>query len=110
MLTERGSSFGYNNLVVDMRGLEVMKENNYPVIMDCTHAVQQPGGLGNKSGGDRKFAPLLARAAVTVGIAAVFMEVHDNPIVAPSDGPNMIYLSDFENVLISLLKIDKVVK
>lgn len=110
MQTERGTTFGYNNLVVDMRGLDIMKQNKYPVIMDCTHAVQQPGGLGDKSGGDRYYAPILGRAAVAVGIAGVFMEVHDNPDCALSDGPNQIKLSDFKGVMEKLLEIDKVVK
>lgn len=109
MLTERGTTFGYNNLVVDMRSLEVMKEYA-PVIMDCTHAVQHPGGLGGSSGGDSKFAPVIAKAATAVGIAGVFMEVHPNPEESPSDGPNMIKLSDFKEVLEKLLEIDEVVK
>lgn len=108
--TERGTTFGYNNLVVDMRGLDIMKQNRYPVIMDCTHAVQQPGGKGDSSGGDRYFAPILARAATAVGIAGVFMEVHNDPDNAKSDGPNQIKLSDFRGVVEKLLEIDKVVK
>lgn len=108
--TERGTTFGYNNLVVDMRALDIMKKNDYPVIMDCTHAVQQPGGMGSKSGGDRYYAPIIARAATAVGIAGVFMEVHDNPDCAMSDGPNQIKLSDFKSVIEKLLEIDKVVK
>jgi len=110
LLTERGTTFGYNNLVVDMRSLEIMKSFGYPVIMDCTHAVQSPGGMGTKSGGDRRFAPVLARAAVGVGIAGVFMEVHDDPDNAFSDGPNMIPLSEVEELLKRLLAIDEATK
>lgn len=108
--TERGTTFGYNNLVVDMRSLEIMKENESPIIMDCTHAVQHPGGKGGSSGGDSRFAPVIAKAAVAVGIAGVFMEVHPDPMSSPSDGPNMIRLDNFENVLRDLLRIDGAVK
>ena len=108
--TERGTTFGYNNLVVDMRGLEIMKENESPIIMDCTHAVQHPGGKGGSSGGDSRFAPVIAKAAVAVGIAGVFMEVHPDPLSSPSDGANMIRLDNFEKVLKQLLAIDEVVK
>jgi len=110
LLTERGASFGYNNLVTDMRGLPVMAETGYPVVMDATHAVQQPGGQGTSSGGDRRMAPVLARAAVAVGIAAVFMETHQDPDRAPSDGPNMIRLKDMPAILGTLQEIDRIAK
>ncbi len=110
-LTERGSSFGYNTLVVDMRGLPQMaKATGCPVIMDATHAVQQPGGLGGTSGGQREFAPVLARAAVAVGVAGVFIETHDNPDKALSDGPNMIAIKDMPKVIRELILYDKVTK
>jgi 2-dehydro-3-deoxyphosphooctonate aldolase (KDO 8-P synthase) len=103
MLCERGYSHGYNNLVVDMRSLPIMASTGYPVVFDCTHSVQQPGGLGDKSGGDRKMVPFLSRAAVATGcVSAVFIETHENPDKAPSDGPNMIPLRDLR-VLISQL-------
>ena len=111
LLTERGASFGYNNLVSDMRSLEIMKqENGYPVIFDATHSVQSPGGLGTSSGGDRRFVSTLAKAAVSVGIAGVFMETHDDPDNAPSDGPNMVPINDLENLLFKLIQIDNIVK
>jgi 2-dehydro-3-deoxyphosphooctonate aldolase (KDO 8-P synthase) len=110
LLTERGASFGYNTLITDMRGLPIMAETGYPIVMDATHAVQQPGGQGSSSGGDRRFAPVLARAAVAVGIAAVFMETHQDPDHAPSDGPNMIRLKDMPGVLQTLQEIDRVAK
>jgi 2-dehydro-3-deoxyphosphooctonate aldolase (KDO 8-P synthase) len=110
LLTERGASFGYNTLVTDMRGLPIMAETGYPVVMDATHAVQQPGGQGTSSGGDRRFAPVLARAAVAVGIAAVFMETHQDPDHAPSDGPNMIRLKDMPAILQTLQEIDRIAK
>src|ERR1700735_2533848 len=94
LLTERGVSFGYNTLVNDMRALPIMAETGHPIIFDATHSVQQPGGLGDRSGGDRRFVPILARAAVAVGVAGVFMETHENPDCAPSDGPNMVPLKD----------------
>ena len=109
MLTERGTTFGYNNLVVDMRSLEVMKEYA-PVIMDCTHAVQYPGGQGGSSGGDRRFASVIAYAATAVSIAGLFMEVHPDPDNAPSDGSNMIKLKDFPKIIEQILEIDGVVK
>lgn len=110
-LTERGSSFGYNTLVTDMRSLPQMAKNTgCPVIFDATHSVQQPGGLGGTSGGQREFAPVLARAAVAVGVAAVFIETHDNPEKALSDGPNMIYLKDMKRVLSELMAYDKITK
>lgn len=109
MLTERGTTFGYHNLVVDFRSLNIMKEYS-KVIFDATHSVQSPGGLNGKSGGDRHFAPLLAYAATAVGVNGIFMEVHDDPDNAPSDGPNMIKLSDFENVLENIINYNEVTK
>ena len=102
MLTERGTSFGYNNLVVDMAGLEVMKDYDVPICFDCTHSVQRPGGSGNVSGGDRRFAPVLARAAYAVGIDCLFAEVHNDPDNAPSDGPNMLTFEMFDEMLENL--------
>jgi 2-dehydro-3-deoxyphosphooctonate aldolase (KDO 8-P synthase) len=105
LLTERGTSFGYNTLVVDFRSLPQMRELGYPVIFDATHSVQMPGGQGDKSGGQRQFVPYLARAAAAIGIDALFMEVHENPEVAMSDGPNMVPLANLEEILESILKI-----
>ncbi|MBS0240239.1 MAG: 3-deoxy-8-phosphooctulonate synthase [Proteobacteria bacterium] len=110
LVTERGSSFGYNTLVVDMRALPQMAETGAPVIFDATHAVQQPGGQGTSSGGDRRFVPVLARAAVAVGVAGLFIETHQDPDKAPSDGPNMVALKDFAGLISELQAIDKVVK
>jgi 2-dehydro-3-deoxyphosphooctonate aldolase (KDO 8-P synthase) len=110
LLTERGASFGYNTLVTDMRGLPIMAETGYPVVMDATHSVQQPGGQGTSTGGDRRFAPVMARAAAAVGIAAVFMETHQDPDRAPSDGPNMIRLKDMPAILQTLQEIDRIAK
>ena len=111
LLTERGASFGYNNLVSDMRSLEIMKnEIRFPVIFDATHSVQAPGGLGGSSGGDRKFVPVLSRAAVAVGVAGVFMETHEDPDNAPSDGPNMVKIEDMAALLKKLIEIDNIVK
>lgn len=110
LLTERGASFGYNTLVSDMRALPIMARTGTPVVFDATHSVQQPGGQGTTSGGQREFVPTLARAAVAVGIAAVFLETHENPDSAPSDGPNMIPLSEFEPLIRSLLAIDTLIK
>ena len=110
ILTERGASFGYNNLVVDMRSLPRMKETGYPVVFDATHSVQLPGGQGNKSGGEREYVPHLTRAACGVGIDALFMEVHDNPDVAKSDSSTMIPLEKLEGILKQALAIDEVVK
>lgn len=110
MLCERGTTFGYNNLVADMRGLPTMARTGWPVVMDATHAVAQPGGLGGSSGGQREFAPVLARAAVSLGIAAVFMETHEDPDNAPSDGPNMVYLDQMPAVLASLMAFDALAK
>jgi 2-dehydro-3-deoxyphosphooctonate aldolase (KDO 8-P synthase) len=111
LITERGTSFGYNTLISDMRSIDVMKEEiSYPIIFDATHSVQSPGGNGEKSGGDRRFVPTLAKAAVSAGIAGIFMETHDNPDKAPSDGPNMINISDLEALVKKLLEIDNIVK
>jgi 2-dehydro-3-deoxyphosphooctonate aldolase (KDO 8-P synthase) len=110
LLTERGASFGYNTLVTDMRGLPIMAQTGYPVIIDATHAVQQPGGQGTSTGGDRRFAPVIARAAVAVGVAGVFMETHQDPDKAPSDGPNMIHLKDMAGILTTLQQVDNVAK
>jgi 2-dehydro-3-deoxyphosphooctonate aldolase (KDO 8-P synthase) len=110
LITERGVSFGYNTLVTDMRSLPIMAKTGYPVVMDATHAVQQPGGQGTSSGGDRAFAPVIARAAVAVGVAAVFMETHPDPDNAPSDGPNMIYLKEMPGILALLKSFDQVAK
>lgn len=110
LLTERGTSFGYNTLVADMRSLPIMARTGYPVIMDATHAVQQPGGLGSSSGGQREFAPVMARAAVSLGIAGVFIETHQDPDHAPSDGPNMIRLDEMPGLIASLMAFDRLAK
>ena len=110
LVTERGVSFGYNTLVSDMRSLPIMAKNGFPVIFDATHSVQQPGGQGDKSGGQREFVEHLSRAAVAVGVAGVFMETHQDPDNAPSDGPNMIPLSNLENLLKQLIEIDNIIK
>jgi len=110
LLTERGSSFGYNTLVTDMRALPQMAQTGYPVVIDATHSVQQPGGKGSSSGGKREFAPVIARAAVSVGVAAVFLETHPDPDNAPSDGPNMIHLHDMPNILSTLKAFDELAK
>ncbi|MBA2127697.1 3-deoxy-8-phosphooctulonate synthase [Hyphomicrobium methylovorum] len=110
LVTERGSSFGYNTLVVDMRSLPQMAETGAPVIFDATHAVQQPGGQGTSSGGDRRFVPVLARAAVAAGVAGLFIETHQDPDHAPSDGPNMVPLKNFAGLIAELQAIDNVVK
>jgi len=110
LVTERGVSFGYNTLVSDMRSIPIMAKNGYPVVFDATHSVQQPGGMGDKSGGQREFVEYLARAAVAVGVAAVFMETHPDPDNAPSDGPNMVPLSKMPNLLKQLVEIDKLIK
>lgn len=109
-LCERGASFGYNTLVSDMRSLPIMAKTGCPVVFDATHSVQQPGGLGEKSGGQREFVPVLARAAVAIGVAAVFIETHQDPDHAPSDGPNMIALKNLKPLLILLQEIDKIAK
>jgi 2-dehydro-3-deoxyphosphooctonate aldolase (KDO 8-P synthase) len=110
LLCERGVSFGYNTLVSDMRALPTLRETGYPVVFDATHSVQQPGGQGDKSGGERRFVPVLARAAVAVGVAAVFMETHQDPDHAPSDGPNMVHLKDMPALLETLLEFDRTAK
>lgn len=111
MVTERGASFGYNTLVVDMRSLPIMaQQTGCPVVFDATHSVQQPGGNGTSTGGQREFAPVLARAAVAVGVAAVFIETHQDPDKSPSDGPNMIALADLKGVLDELTALDKIRK
>jgi 2-dehydro-3-deoxyphosphooctonate aldolase (KDO 8-P synthase) len=110
LLTERGVSFGYNTLVADMRSLPIMARTGYPVIMDATHSVQQPGGMGDSSGGQREFAPLMARCAVSVGIAGVFIETHQDPDTSPSDGPNMVYLRDMPALIDSLMGFDRLAK
>jgi len=110
LVTERGASFGYNTLVSDMRSIPIMAKNGYPVVFDATHSVQQPGGMGDKSGGQREFVEYLARAAIAVGVAAVFIETHPDPDNAPSDGPNMLPLSQLPNLLKKLIQIDKLVK
>ncbi len=110
LVTERGASFGYNTLVSDMRSLPIMAKNGYPVIFDATHSVQQPGGMGEKSGGQREFVEYLARAAVAVGVAGIFIETHQDPDNAPSDGPNMVPLSKLESLLNQLCEIDKLIK
>ena len=110
LVTERGASFGYNTLVSDMRSIPIMAKNGYPVVFDATHSVQQPGGMGDKSGGQREFVEYLARAAIAVGVAAVFIETHPDPDNAPSDGPNMIPLSELPSLLQQLIQIDKLVK
>jgi len=110
LVTERGASFGYNTLVSDMRSLPIMAKNGYPVVFDGTHSVQQPGGQGDKSGGQREFVEHLSRAAVAVGVAAIFLETHQDPDNAPSDGPNMVPLSKLESLVSQLVEIDKLVK
>ena len=110
LLTERGASFGYNTLVTDMRALPEMMKTGYPVIMDATHSVQQPGGQGGSSGGQREFAPVMARAAVSLGIAGVFIETHEDPDRAPSDGPNMIPLAQMPGLVASLMAFDRLAK
>ncbi|EFG84040.1 3-deoxy-8-phosphooctulonate synthase [Novacetimonas hansenii] len=110
MLCERGTSFGYNTLVNDMRGLPIMARTGFPVVYDATHSVQQPGGLGSSSGGQREFAPVLSRAALAIGVAAVFIETHEDPDKAPSDGPNMIALSQMEGLLANLQRYDRLTK
>ena len=110
LITERGASFGYNTLVSDMRALPIMSKFGFPIVFDATHSVQQPGGMGEKSGGQREFVPFLARAAIAVGVGAIFMETHEDPDNAPSDGPNMVPLSEVKNLLKKLTEIDKIVK
>jgi 2-dehydro-3-deoxyphosphooctonate aldolase (KDO 8-P synthase) len=110
LLTDRGTSFGYNTLVSDMRGLVTMAETGYPVVFDATHSIQQPGGQGGTSGGQREFVPVLARAAVAVGVAALFMETHEDPDNAPSDGPCMVVLSEMRDLLQRLKEFDTLAK
>ena len=110
LVTERGASFGYNTLVSDMRSLPIMAKFGYPVVFDATHSVQQPGGMGDKSGGQREFVEYLARAAIAVGVAAIFMETHPDPDNAPSDGPNMVPLSKMPDLLKQLIQIDRLIK
>ena len=110
LITERGASFGYNTLVSDMRALPIMAKFGYPIVFDATHSVQQPGGMGEKSGGQREFVPYLARAAIAVGVGAIFMETHEDPDNAPSDGPNMVPLSEIKNLLKQLVSIDTLIK
>jgi 2-dehydro-3-deoxyphosphooctonate aldolase (KDO 8-P synthase) len=110
LLTERGACFGYGDLVADMRAIPIMASTGFPVIMDATHAVQSPGGQGASSGGDRRFAPVLARAAVSLGLAGIFIETHPDPDHAPSDGPNMIRLADMPALISSLMAFDRLAK
>ncbi len=110
MLCERGTSFGYNTLVADMRSLPQMAQTGWPVVMDATHSVQQPGGRGGSSGGQREFAPVMARAAVSIGVAAVFLETHQDPDNAPSDGPNMIFLDQMPALIETLMTFDRLAK
>jgi 2-dehydro-3-deoxyphosphooctonate aldolase (KDO 8-P synthase) len=110
LLCERGASFGYNTLVSDLRSLPIMAQTGYPVVFDATHSVQQPGGQGTTSGGDRRMAPVLARAAVAIGVAAVFMETHKDPDNAPSDGPNMIYFNELPGIVKHLMELDVLAK
>ena len=110
LLCERGTSFGYNTLVADMRSLPQMARTGYPVVMDATHSVQQPGGMGGSSGGQREFAPVMARAAVAIGVAAVFIETHQDPDNSPSDGPNMIHLDQMDGLVSDLMAFDRLAK
>ena len=110
LITERGTSFGYNNLVVDMRSLKIISDIGVPVVFDATHSVQRPGGLGASTGGEREFVETLARAAVAVGVAAVYLEVHQDPDNAPCDGPNMIQLDKFEELMLKLMRFDQLAK
>jgi 2-dehydro-3-deoxyphosphooctonate aldolase (KDO 8-P synthase) len=110
LVCERGVSFGYNNLVADMRSLAIMRNTSCPVVFDVTHSVQLPGGMGDKSGGQREFVPILAKAAVAVGVAGIFMETHPNPDVAPSDGPNMWPINRMKSLLSTLKELDNIAK
>ena len=110
LITERGASFGYNTLVSDMRALPIMSKFGFPIVFDATHSVQQPGGMGEKSGGQREFVPHLSRAAIAVGVGAIFMETHEDPDNAPSDGPNMVPLNEIKDLLKKLTAIDNLVK
>ena len=110
LITERGASFGYNTLVSDMRALPIMSKFGFPIVFDATHSVQQPGGMGEKSGGQREFVPHLARAAIAVGVGAIFIETHEDPDNAPSDGPNMVPLNELKVLLKKLIEIDNLIK
>ena len=110
MITERGTSFGYNTLVNDFKGLDIMKQFKYPIIFDATHSVQQPGGMGDKSGGQREHIPSLCKAAISIGVAGLFLETHNDPDNAPSDGPNMINIKELKNLLIQLKQFDDIAK
>ena len=110
MITERGTSFGYNNLINDFKSLDVMKSFSYPVIFDATHSVQEPGGLGEKSGGKREFVATLSKAAAAVGVAGIFIETHNDPDNAPSDGPNMLHIENLENLISKLIEFDNISK
>lgn len=110
MITERGTSFGYNNLINDFKSLDIMKSYLYPVIFDATHSVQEPGGMGEKSGGKREFVSTLAKAAVAVGVAGIFIETHNDPDNAPSDGPNMLQIENLESLISKLIELDTVSK
>ena len=110
MITERGATFGYNNLVTDFKAIEIMKKYHYPVIFDATHSVQQPGGMGEKSGGQREHIPSLCKAAISIGVAGLFLETHNDPDNAPSDGPNMINIKKLKNLLIQLKQFDDIAK
>ena len=110
IISERGTSFGYNNLVNDFRSLEIMKSYEYPIIFDATHSVQEPGGLGSRSGGKREFVPILSTAAVSIGVAGLFIETHEDPDNAPSDGPNMLHIKDLEELVSKLQDFDNLAK
>jgi len=110
MITERGTSFGYNNLVNDFKSLEIMKRYEYPIIFDATHSVQEPGGLGSRSGGKREFVPILSTAAISIGVAGLFIETHEDPDNAPSDGPNMLHIKDLEELVSKLQDFDNLAK
>ncbi len=110
MITERGTSFGYNNLINDFKSLDIMKNFLYPVIFDATHSVQEPGGMGEKSGGKREFVSTLSKAAVAVGVAGIFIETHNDPDNSPSDGPNMLHIENLESLISKLIELDTVSK
>ena len=110
MITERGTSFGYNNLVNDFKSLEIMKRYEHPIIFDATHSVQEPGGLGSRSGGKREFVPILSKAAISIGVAGLFIETHEDPDNAPSDGPNMLHIKDLEELVSKLQDFDNLAK
>ena len=110
MITERGTSFGYNNLINDFKSIDIMKKYSYPVIFDATHSVQEPGGLGEKSGGKREFVSTLSKAAIAVGVAGIFIETHDDPDNAPSDGPNMLHINKLESLISKLIELDTISK